>query len=60
MANKPRQFIVKWEIDIYAENAKDAAKQALAIQRDAGSDATYFRVEDVKHNMSNIIDLEEN
>lgn len=58
MTTKTRQFIVTWEIDIYADNAKDAAEQALNVQRDVSSQAKYFKVKDVVNNMSDIIDLD--
>ena len=35
---------VIWEIDIEADSPEDAAKEALLIQRDQGSDATCFTV----------------
>ncbi|MBT2439750.1 hypothetical protein J7E93_06365 [Streptomyces sp. ISL-36] len=38
------EFHVTWEIDLDAANAVDAARKALAIQRDAGSWATVFTV----------------
>jgi hypothetical protein len=37
-------YHVKWEIDIDAENADEAARKALAIQRDPNSIATVFAV----------------
>jgi hypothetical protein len=37
-----KQYLVKWEIDIYAETAEEAARQALKIQRDPDSIATVF------------------
>ena len=38
------QFRVSWEIDIEADTPQQAAKQALAIQRDPKSTATQFSV----------------
>jgi hypothetical protein len=38
------QFRVSWEIDIEAGTAEQAARQALAIQRDPESTATIFEV----------------
>ncbi len=38
------QYEVRWTIDIEADNPKDAAKEALEIQRDKGSEAIYFIV----------------
>ena len=37
-------YRVTWEIDIEAKSAKEAAKQALFIQRDPESTATIFDV----------------
>lgn len=39
---------VRWEIDVEAETALDAAREALAIQRDPESIATYFEVRDAQ------------
>jgi hypothetical protein len=42
----PRAFCVRWEIDIFdALDAEDAARHALAIQRDPYSRATCFQVQ---------------
>lgn len=38
------KFKVSWEIDIEAGTAEQAARQALAIQRDPESTATVFEV----------------
>ncbi len=38
-------YRVKWEIDIEADTAQEAAQQALDIQRDAESTATVFHVD---------------
>ncbi len=42
-----KQYLVQWEIDIYAESPEDAARQALAIQRDnnPANLATVFTVQ---------------
>lgn len=37
-------YLVQWEINIVADTAEDAARQALAIQRDPTSHATVFDV----------------
>jgi hypothetical protein len=37
-------FNVQWTIDLYADSAEDAARQALAIQRDPTSISTVFDV----------------
>ncbi len=39
-----RTYTVRWEIDVDAESPKEAAKQALEIQRDPESLATVFEV----------------
>jgi hypothetical protein len=39
-------YRVCWEIDIVAEEPADAARQALAIQRDSRSTSTVFDVHD--------------
>ena len=38
------QYLVKWEIDIEADSAQEAAQKALEIQRDSGSEAVVFDV----------------
>lgn len=38
------EYRVRWEIDVEAESPEQAAKQALAIQRDQESVATSFSV----------------
>ena len=40
-------YLVEWSIELYAENHEDAARQALAIQRDRNSMATIFNVIDI-------------
>jgi len=39
-----KEYKVIWEIDLWAENPEDAAKKALAVQRDPDSLATVFTV----------------
>lgn len=39
-----KNYFVEWEIGIKANSPEDAAREALAIQRDANSIATFFRV----------------
>jgi len=39
-----KSYRVRWEIDLYARSPKDAAKKALAIQRDPASWAVCFDV----------------
>ena len=43
-------YTVTWTIDCEADTPEDAAQQALEIQRDAMSEATFF---DVTHLASN-------
>lgn len=51
-----KSYFVAWYIDIDADSPEDAARQALAIQRDPKSVATVF---DVKHaGASVVIDVE--
>lgn len=38
------EYRVTWAVDITADNAEDAARQALAIHRDPQSIATVFTV----------------
>jgi hypothetical protein len=38
------QYKVVWTIDIEANSPLEAANEALLIQRDKGSEATYFEV----------------
>lgn len=49
---------VVWEIDVEADTPEEAARQALAIQRDLQSTATVFDVTDAAGNTVQI-DLEE-
>lgn len=41
-----KSYLVTWEIDIDADTPEDAARKALAIQRDPASIATVFDVYD--------------
>lgn len=45
-----KTYLVTWKIEIDAKNAKDAAKQALTIQRDCDSTATIFDVREPNGN----------
>lgn len=54
-----RNFTVEWLIELDAEDAVDAARQALAIHRDPDSIATVFTVTDNAGGVSVEIDLEE-
>lgn len=40
-----KHYFVTWTIDIYAETPRQAAEQALAIQRNQESTATVFGVQ---------------
>lgn len=42
------RYLVSWEIDIDADNPTEAARKALAIQRDPESVATVFEVREYK------------
>ena len=39
-----RDFLVRWEINIEADSPREAAENALEIQRDSSSIATVFNV----------------
>lgn len=40
------EYKVTWTIDLDADSPREAAKEALAIQRDVFLDAVYFEVTD--------------
>lgn len=40
------EYRVEWAVDIEADTPEEAARQALAIQRDPESTATFFTVTD--------------
>ena len=44
--SEPKNYLVRWEIDIWADNPVEAAAQALITQRDAGSSAVVFDILD--------------
>jgi len=50
-------FLVKWEIDIEADTAREAAEEAHKIHIDAGSEAVIFEVKDKETKVKEIIDL---
>lgn len=54
-----RRFKVTWIIDIDASTEREAAEQALKIQRDVFSTATFFTVKDVGAGTEVDVDLEE-
>lgn len=41
-----KKFLVEWTIEIHADTPREAAKEALKIQRDPESIAVYFKVFD--------------
>jgi hypothetical protein len=52
------EFLVIWEIDISADTSAEAAAEALRIQRDPFSEATFFTVVDKKTGEKRTVDLE--
>lgn len=52
-----KHFVVTWVIDIHADNAQEAAAQALITQRDPESTATFFTVTDPHSNTTEEVDL---
>lgn len=60
--NGLRQYLVTWEIDEWAESAKEAACKALITMRNKNSIATVFKVHDVKTPYANVqtFDITEN
>ena len=52
------EYSIVWEIQVSADNPEDAARRALAIQRDPDSTATVFEVND-EFGVETIIDLDE-
>ena len=52
------EYHVTWEIDLAADSPREAAREALAIQRDPGSIATVFDVTDAA-GRTDRVDLEE-
>ena len=51
------EYTVIWEIDIEANSPKEAAEQALKIQRDSSSDAVYFTIREQLSGNEVAIDL---
>jgi hypothetical protein len=51
------QYLVTWEIDIYADSDEEAAAKALEIQRDVNSTATFFRVRHVNSGEEIAVDV---
>jgi len=54
-----KEYRVTWEIDITADTPENAARQALAIQRDVNSRATNFNVRDEVGTNGVDIDMEQ-
>lgn len=52
-----KQYTVTWEIDIDANTPEEAAREALKIQRDTGSEATVFEVTDTSSEQTKTVDL---
>ena len=52
-------YHVVWEIDVYAESPREAAKEAQAIQQDEDSIATVFDVTEEDSDKTVRIDLAE-
>lgn len=52
-------YKITWKIDIEAESALVAAKEALKIQRDPNSIATMFKLIDKRTGIKFEVDLEE-
>ena len=46
MAKEQKEYLVTWKIEIYADSAEEAAREALEIQRDQESIANVFTVSD--------------
>ena len=53
-----REFLVIWEIDISADTSAEATAEALRIQRDPFSEATFFTVVDKTTGEKETVDLE--
>ena len=52
------EFLVIWEIDISADTQAEAAAEALSVQRDPFSEATFFPVVYKKTGEKATVDLE--
>lgn len=53
-----KTYNVIWEIDVDARSPMEAAKEALKVQRDPGSTATFFEVREHGGGEPKSIDLE--
>ncbi len=54
-----KEYYIEWRIELSAKSPRDAAKQALKIQRDPFSSSTVFHVATEDKGEFEIIDLEE-
>jgi len=54
-----KEYLVSWHIDILATSPREAAEEALRIQRDVFSTATVFNVTTENATDFETIDLEE-
>lgn len=54
-----KTYLVSWEIEVDADDPKQAAQRALAIQKDPSSLATVFKVERRRWAQTLYVDLEE-
>ena len=52
------KYVVEWKIDLWADSALEAAKEALQIQRDPTSQAVFFEVVDCEGRRTEIDLLE--
>jgi hypothetical protein len=53
------QYVIMWSIDIEADSVREAAEQALVIQRDPMSIATTFVVREADSTQEWFVDLED-
>lgn len=58
IGNEQHEFRVEWVIEITAGSSEEAARKALAIQRDPNSVATHFEVY-TSEGLKNDVDLQE-
>lgn len=54
-----KQYLVTWEIDIYADSPEEAAKEAFEIMQDKDNSATAFTVMEHSTNETTIVDINE-
>ncbi len=53
-----KTYKVIWEIEVDANSHKEAAKEALSIQRDSGNSATVFKIREFGKKKEFVIDLD--